>query len=84
MEFGLSSAFSNEDAILWVTVDRTPFFEITPSPTPSLVIEGVIFDEVKTYMTDDGDFYIQEILYNTTSGILRINYKDETYAELVP
>ena len=80
----LSKFNSNEVAYFSLVSERTPFQEILPPPTASIIIGEIVFNNVQTFQSLDTDYFISEILYNTTTGIIRINYKDETYVQIVP
>lgn len=80
----LNKTSEEEEAFFSISADRTYFFNDASTPNSSLEIEGVIFDNVFSYTSDDSSFYISEILYTTATGILRINYKDQSYVQIVP
>lgn len=74
----------NDEAFFGISADRFIFFENAETTIPSLEIDGVNFTNLSLFVSSDEDFYISEILYNTSIGIVRINYKNQSYVQIVP
>lgn len=79
----LNKFINDEPAKLNIKSDNVFFQEILTPPITSLEIDGVIFENVKTYESTDSSHYISEIFYSSTEGILRINYIDETNIQII-
>lgn len=73
------------EAFFGITTNDFVFFiEDTTTPPQDLNINGVVYSDLKSYKSSDDIYYINEILYNTSVGIVQINYKDQTYVQIIP
>lgn len=80
----LKSSFSDEPLLSIKSGFNNIFFETDPAGLTSIEIDGVVYENLRTFSIENEDYYISNLLYNSTSGIVRINYKDQTHVEIIP
>ena len=79
------SKFSNdEDALFSMTSERRFSFVNIDSIFQTIEIEGVSFENVLKYESLDVDYPIRDLYYNSTQGIIKINYSDSTHVQIIP
>jgi hypothetical protein len=75
---------NDEDAIFSITSERRFSFLNTDSIFQTIEIDGVSFENVLKYESLDMDYPIRELYYNSTQGIIKINYSDSTHVQIIP
>lgn len=50
----------------------------------SLEIEGITYNNVTEYLSQDPEYYISKIYYNTSNGFIQMNYLNGEYVQLQP
>jgi len=83
IELQLSKFIGGDSTFFGISSDFTSFILEQQSPQ-IIIINGVEYNDVETYFSSNETYFIENILYNSTIGILKINYKDNSYVEILP
>ncbi len=85
IEISLRRGFENDDVpMVQISANFFVFYYDETASLEALQINGLDFDNVYRYNSEEQDNLISEILFNTSIGILKINYANGDYVQINP